>query len=105
LAGTTARQASAQVRALGANYQPPRGLSDRVVAALTHIVRTSVSEATHIALLFAATVILLGAVVSLLLPTDLPHQAGGALERAEELGGLAPIDAEAEILASADVAR
>ena len=59
------------------------------------------SSATHHALLFAAAVVLLGALLSLLIPTDLPSLAGGVEETAEELGALGPIDAESEILAPA----
>jgi EmrB/QacA subfamily drug resistance transporter len=103
LAPRVSAGAARQIRALGANYQPGRDLPASAAAALTHIVRDSVSTATHHALLFAAGVVLLGAVLSFLIPTDLPSLAAPGEEAAEELGALGPIDAESEILTPADL--
>ena len=96
-----AARAAAQVRALGANYHPAGATTSPIGTELSHILRTSVSTATHGALLFAVVVVATGALLSFLIPTDLPVLAPAESRVAEELGALLPLDPEAEILAPA----
>jgi EmrB/QacA subfamily drug resistance transporter len=96
-----ATRAASQIRALGANYRPPAGTSHAAEATLGHILRASVSSATHDALLFAVVVVGLGALLSFLIPSNLPTLAPPESRAAEELGALLPLDAESEILAPA----
>ncbi len=98
-----------QMRRLGANYTPAPGIGRQASAALGHILASSVSSATHDALLFAATVVLLGACLSWLIPSKAvrrpapptrvgPHPDEPLEELAQELGGFVPLDPEAELL-------
>jgi EmrB/QacA subfamily drug resistance transporter len=96
-----AARAAAQIRALGANYRPASSASSAAGDELRHLLRTSVSSATHGALLFAVAVVAIGAMLSFLIPTDLPTLAPVDARTAEELGALVPLDPEAEILAPA----
>ena len=92
------RQAISQIRALGANYRPAPGLDHGVSAELSRLVGNAVSSAAHDAVLFAAAVVFLGGLLSLLIPSTLPRLNREEDDRADELAGLGPIDPEAEIL-------
>jgi EmrB/QacA subfamily drug resistance transporter len=106
LSPATRATATVQVRALGANYEPPAGLPAHAAATLTRILESSVSTATHDALLFAASVVFLGACLSWLIPdntrraraTDGERGDPAAEELAEELAAFVPVDPEAELL-------
>ena len=76
-------QALAGVHAQGAFYQPPASTSPHDTSILQHALRTSVAGGTRIALVFAATVVLLGALVSFLIPrVAAPEAARGRRARA-----------------------
>ena len=98
--------ATTQVRALGANYQPPASVPHHAAISLTRILSDSVSSATHDALLFAAAVVFVGGCLSWLIPSSagrhLPESAepdDQALEEmAEELSAFVPLDPEGELL-------
>ena len=92
------QRATAQIRAFGANYRPAAGLPHQIVAELTRIVSNAVASAAHDAVLFAAAVVFIGALLSLLIPTKVPRVMPAETELAEELGGFGPIDPESEIL-------
>jgi len=106
LSPATRVAATVQVRALGANYEPPAGLPAHATVTLTRILESSVSTATHDALLFAATVVFLGACLSWLIPNHTPRvgpmdavQADLTSEGlAEELAAFVPVDPEGELL-------
>jgi MFS family permease len=68
LAAGTKHDAIARVHALGANYSPSPANSPNVARTLSDAVARSVAIASHDAVLFAATVVILGTVVSLLIP-------------------------------------
>jgi EmrB/QacA subfamily drug resistance transporter len=79
-------QALAGVHALGSGYVPPRSATPADLVRLRRAIEQAVTSGTRFALVFAAVVIALGAVVSLLIPSDLPGEASPALEPAL-LGG------------------
>jgi hypothetical protein len=102
---TVRASATAQVRALGANYEPPVGLAHHTATTLSHILADSVSTATHDALLFAAAVVFIGGCLSWLIPNTGGRHAVPAdpsdqalEEMAEEMSAFVPVDPEAEIL-------
>ena len=53
---------------MGANWQPPAGTSDQVNGTLNHLFDQSLATGTRWALLFAATVVFAGALLSFLIP-------------------------------------
>ena len=67
-------QAAAGVRAVGSCYTPPPSVGPSNARVVQHAISNGVLSGTHWALLFAAGVLLLGALVSFLIPNDL-HSA------------------------------
>ncbi|MBV8303150.1 MAG: MFS transporter [Acidimicrobiia bacterium] len=61
-------QAVAGVRALGSAYSPPAGIGHANADAVRHAISNGIISGTRLALVFAAAVIALGAVCSLLIP-------------------------------------
>ena len=89
-----------RIQRASSGYRPPAGHSS-IVDQISHIMTRSIGFGTRDALLFAASVVIVGLGVSFLLPADLPrHAASGdtAEELAEDLAPLVPIDPEAELL-------
>jgi hypothetical protein len=76
----------AGIRAQGVNYVPGSGATREQVAALTHAVRTSVVNGARPALFFAALVVALGALLSLLIPAHGPVPAAELPEGVEPTG-------------------
>jgi EmrB/QacA subfamily drug resistance transporter len=71
-------QALAGVHAQGAFYQPPASTSAHDTTILQHALRTSVAGGTRTALVFAAAIVLIGALVSFLIPLVAAPKARGA---------------------------
>jgi len=67
-------QAAAGVRAVGSAYTPPHTVTPSQAAIIRRAISHGVLSGTHWALLFAAGVLLVGALVSFLIPRD-PHSA------------------------------
>jgi EmrB/QacA subfamily drug resistance transporter len=88
------RDAIARVHALGANYSPAVGDSSRVAKTLSAVVARAVANASHDAVLFAAAVVAVGTLLSLLIPT-VPLEPG--VVTAEELAPVVAIDPEVAI--------
>jgi EmrB/QacA subfamily drug resistance transporter len=65
----------AGIRAQGVNFLPTRDVSPEQAAVLTHSLRSSVVDGARPALLFAALVVALGALLSLLIPAVGPAPA------------------------------
>jgi predicted MFS family arabinose efflux permease len=63
-------QAAAGVRALGSGYSPPAAIGRANAAIVNHAVSKGVMSGTRWALVFAAVVIALGALLSLLIPNE-----------------------------------
>jgi hypothetical protein len=85
----------ARVHSLGANASPPPGASAADAAAIRRIVVDSVTAGTRPALIFAGTLVGIGAVLSLLIPRLRPAPLGAAAERppvADYAGSLEPLD-------------
>jgi predicted MFS family arabinose efflux permease len=76
----------AGIRAQGVNYVPGGEATRAQVTALTHAVRTSVVAGARPALLFAALVVGLGALLSLLIPAHGPVPAAEPAEGVEPPG-------------------
>jgi EmrB/QacA subfamily drug resistance transporter len=87
-------QALAGVHAQGAFYQPPASTSPHDTSILQHALRTSVAGGTRIALVFAAIVVLLGALVSFLIP----RVAAPRPRLVDELESLEPLDVDPSLL-------
>jgi hypothetical protein len=78
----------AGIRAKGVNYAPAGGATREQVVALGHALRASVVDGARPALLFAAGVVGVGALLSLLIPTHGPAPAAAAPPGVEP-GGVA----------------
>jgi EmrB/QacA subfamily drug resistance transporter len=63
-------QSAVGVRELGSGYTPPAGIGRATAAAVNHAVSQGVLSGTRWALVFAAIVIALGALMSLLIPNE-----------------------------------
>jgi EmrB/QacA subfamily drug resistance transporter len=87
-------QALAGVHAQGAFYQPPASTSPHDTSILQHALRTSVAGGTRIALVFAAVVVLLGALVSFLIP----RVAAPRPRLVDELESVEPLDVDPSLL-------
>ena len=82
-----------RVHAMGADYTPLPSAPPAVADRLNSIVAHSVATAGHDALLFATGMLVVGTVLSLLIP----NRAMRVPTTAEELATLVPIDAEAAV--------
>jgi len=82
------------VHALGANYAPSSGTPAAVASTLSGAVAKAVATASRDAVLFAAAVVIVGAVLSLLIPKV-------GFERQDVVGDLAVAEAEAIAAAAA----
>jgi hypothetical protein len=87
-------QALAGVHAQGAFYQPPASTSPHDTSILQHALRTSVAGGTRVALVFAAIVVLLGALVSFLIP----RVAAPRPRMVDELEPVEPLDVDPSLL-------
>jgi EmrB/QacA subfamily drug resistance transporter len=87
-------QALAGVHAQGAFYKPPASTSAHDTSILQHALRTSVAGGTRITLVFAAMVVLLGALVSFLIP----RVAAPKPRVVDELEPLEPLDVDPTLL-------
>jgi len=87
-------QALAGVHAQGAFYQPPASTSAHDTSILQHALRTSVASGTRVALVFAACVVLAGAMVSFLIPRVVAPKSRGA----DDLEPLEPLDLDPALL-------
>ncbi|HSS09851.1 MAG TPA: hypothetical protein VLL25_08210, partial [Acidimicrobiales bacterium] len=91
LTAGTKRDAIARVHALGASYSPAAVNRPAVAKTRSDIVARAVATASHDAVLFAAAVVVVGTLLSLLIP-KLPLEPH--VTPAEELTALVPIDPE-----------
>ncbi len=87
-------QALAGVHAQGAFYVPPASTSSHDTSIVQHALRTSVAGGTRAAILFAAVVVLFGALLSFLIP----RVAAPAARAANELEPLEPLDVDPSLL-------
>ncbi len=92
------RQAVAQVAALGPNYSPPAHAAPADAEVLRHALAQAISAGTRPALLLAAGFVLLGTIISLLIPRITP---ASVLHGREVKPVIAPSE-RAEVLASGD---
>jgi hypothetical protein len=90
-------EAIAGFHALGPNYTPSPTFSTVDTAYLHQVLTASLSHATRLALLFAAGMLLIGFLLSLLIPRLSPPRRTGAaelFETFEALEALDPLDAD-----------
>ncbi len=90
-------QALAGVHASGAFYQPPASTNPHYTAILEHALRTSVASGTRAALVFAATIVLIGAAVSFLIP----RVAAPGARAANEFEPVEPLDVDPALVSEA----
>jgi EmrB/QacA subfamily drug resistance transporter len=109
IAGSTAlrpgikAQSIARVHELGANFAVPARALPREVAALEHALVTGVTDGTRPALLFAAAVVFLGTLLSLLIPPVAMHTPISAAEiTVDELAAFEPMVPDPQLLADPD---
>jgi EmrB/QacA subfamily drug resistance transporter len=98
LSATLKRQAIAGVHAVGSGYSPPKSLNGHDGGILRQAIEHGVVSGTRTALVFVAVVVGLGAVVSLLIPSD----ARRVLERSptdEEFNAIGAIDPSSALIA------
>ena len=77
-------KALAGIHALGSAYRPPAGVGPADAAVVRRAVSHGVLNGTHWALFFAASVLFLGTVVSLLIPNELIPEKETPLEELPE---------------------
>jgi EmrB/QacA subfamily drug resistance transporter len=85
-------EAAAGVRAVGSSYTPPPSVSPSNAGVVQHAISNGVLSGTHWALLFAAGVLLLGALVSFLIPNDLHSAKETPLEALPETADPLAVD-------------
>jgi EmrB/QacA subfamily drug resistance transporter len=73
LAASVKAQTLAGIHTAGSGYAPPRSLSAGDAATVNSALAHGVISGTRLALLFAVAVLVIGAVVSLLIPSDIGH--------------------------------
>jgi EmrB/QacA subfamily drug resistance transporter len=89
-------QALAGVHASGAYYRPSAATSAHDTSIVQHALRASVASGTRIALLFAATIVVIGACLSFLIPRiPAPARPG-----ADSLEPLEPLDIDPSLVGS-----
>jgi hypothetical protein len=98
LSAATKRAAVARVHALGANYSPTAASPPAVAKALTDAVAHAVATASRDAILIAGAVVIVGTLLSLLIPT-VPLEARAA--STDEQTVLTAVEPEAVIGAAA----
>jgi hypothetical protein len=89
LSAAVKARALAGVHAQGAYYKPPASTSPHDAAIVQHALRASVVSGTHVALVFAAVVVLIGALLSFLIPRVAPPA-----RRTDALEPLEPLDVD-----------
>ncbi|MDQ1398055.1 MAG: hypothetical protein QOG64_3314, partial [Acidimicrobiaceae bacterium] len=88
-------QAIDRIHALGPNFRPPPGTSPGDIATFDRVLAQAVSAGTRPALLFAATVVFIGALLSMLIPRvgqGVPADQPMALEQVKDFAALEPVD-------------
>jgi len=86
-------QALAGVHASGAFYQPSASTSPHDASVVQHLLRTSVASGTRVALVFAASIVLVGAFLSFLIPRVAPPE-----RPTDTLEPLEPLDIDPALL-------
>ena len=95
LAGTARRQAIASVRGEGPNFSLPAGLSKLDTATIERIITESLATASRIGLFFALVVVVVGAMLSLLIPRVKPAVKGATEQFVETFAAFEPMDVNA----------
>jgi EmrB/QacA subfamily drug resistance transporter len=98
LSAATKHDAVARVHALGANYSPTAASPPAVAKALTDAVAHAVATASRDAILIAGAVVIIGTLLSLLIPT-VPIEARAT--SSDEQAAFVPVDPEAMLGAAA----
>jgi hypothetical protein len=89
--------AVAGVHSQGASFPVPRGTASIDAATLTHALASGITEATRPSLLLAAGFVLVGAILSLLIPRTPPVAAPESV--VESLEALEPVEVGRTLLA------
>jgi hypothetical protein len=89
-------QALAGVHANGAYYRPSAATGTHDTSIVQHALRASVASGTRIALLFAATIVVIGACLSFLIP----RIPAPARRSADNLEPLEPLDVDPSLVGS-----
>jgi EmrB/QacA subfamily drug resistance transporter len=90
-------QAVSSVRDLGPNFRPPANISTADASALERILTSALAAATRIGLLFAMAVVLIGAMLSLLIPRIRPSPKTTVEEIIETFEAFEPMDIDARL--------
>jgi hypothetical protein len=93
-------EAIARLHALGPNFSAPATAGAKDAAALDHILASAVSAGTRPALLFAAAVVGMGALLSLLIPRIGPQATADQPVAVQEANAFAfePVDVEPSVV-------
>lgn len=101
LPAALSKQAIAGLHELGPNYVPPANVSPDNAAVLRNALADAVSKGTRPALFFASALVLLGAIVSILIPRIGPPGSGDpgeVLSSVETFEAFEPIDPDPAVL-------
>ncbi len=102
LASDVKAHALSRIHALGTNFAPPPGASSRDLTTLRGILESSVGSGARFALVFAAVVVMIGAIVSFLIPRDEPPPVDPAFAAVERFEAFEPLDADPALVEGSD---
>jgi hypothetical protein len=94
--------ALSRIHALGTNFAPPPGASSRDLTTLRGVLESAVGSGARFALVFAAVVVMIGAMVSFLIPRDEPPPVDPALTRVERFEAFEPLDVDPALVEGSD---
>jgi EmrB/QacA subfamily drug resistance transporter len=94
--------ALSRIHALGTNFAPPAGASSHDLATLRTVLESSVASGARFALVFATVVVMIGAMVSFLIPTTEPPPPDPAFRAVERFEAFEPLDADPALVDSTD---
>jgi hypothetical protein len=94
--------ALSRIHALGTNFAPPAGASARDLVTLRGMLESAVGSGARFALVFASVVVMIGALVSFLIPRDEPPPVDPAVAAVERFEAFGPIDADPALVESSD---
>jgi MFS family permease len=98
LPATIQKQAIAQLHVLGPNYQPPANIDSGSADVLRRALAVAISRGTRPALFFASGLVLLGSIVSFLIPRIGPPGANEQMEVVDTFEAFEPIDPDPAVI-------
>ncbi len=94
LASDVKTHALSRIHVLGTNFAPPPGTSTHDLATLRNVLESAVASGARFALVFATVVVMIGAIVSFLIPRSEPPPVDPAFAAVERFEAFEPLDAD-----------